>query len=170
MGSAGVLESIAEVAIALAGFGGVAAGLGYRARGTWSEDDRLRLILLAGVGGAVVFACFLPYAIHHLETTPPWRLSSLFFLPISVAFLAYVVWRVSPYPGGFPAGYSRIMAVVTVANQFAITFLLLVAAFGDVGTQLFGFYLSATLLTLFQAFLFFIRLLVTAFRATGPAA
>ena len=141
MESAGVLESIAEVAIALAGFGGVAAGLGYRARGTWSPDDRLRLVLLAAVGGAVVFACFLPYAIHHLEITSPWRLSSLLFLPISVAFLVYIVWRVSPYPRGFPAGYSRIAAVVTVVTQLAITLLLLIAAFGDVGTQVFGFYL-----------------------------
>ena len=41
----------------------------------------------------------------------------------------------------------------------------LTAALGDVGTQIFGFYLSATLLSLFQAFIFFIRLLVTAFRA-----
>ena len=44
MESASVLESIAVVAIAFAGFGGIAAGLGYRARGTWSPDDQMRLI------------------------------------------------------------------------------------------------------------------------------
>jgi hypothetical protein len=36
---ADILLNIAEIGIALAGFGRIAAGLGYRAHGEWSEQE-----------------------------------------------------------------------------------------------------------------------------------
>ena len=167
MESASVLESIAEVAIALAGFGGIAAGLGYRARGAWSPEDRLRLILLAVVSLAVVFACFLPYVTHHLGSTAPWRMASALVLPIPTLTMLYELWRARR---GVPAGYSRIAGLLALVALIGASALLFTTALGYADPREFGFYLSAVLLTLFQASLFFVRLLVTSFRSSEPAA
>jgi Kef-type K+ transport system membrane component KefB len=165
--SVGVLDSIAEVAIALAGFGGIAAGLGYRARGVWSTQDRLRLVMLASVSLTVVLACFLPHAIHHLGVTPPWRLASAVFLPIQTLALLASLWR---NRRGVPAGFSRIAAGLVFITQSAAAVLLAITVLGNAVPHEFGFYLSAILFTLFYASLFFVRLLITSFRDSDPAA
>ena len=166
MEPASVLESIAEVAIALAGFGGIAAGLGYRARGEWSPEDRYRLIVLASASLAVVFSCFLPYVAYHLGSSTPSRMASVVLLPIATFALLYQVWR---NRRGLSAGYSRVAALLVFIAQILSSILLFTTALGYAGDRAFGFYLSAVLLTLFQASLFFIRLLVTSFRSIGPA-
>ena len=167
MESASVLESIAEVGIALAGFGGIAAALGHRARGIWSPEDRLRLILLASFSLGVVFACFLPYVTHHLGSTAPWRLASTLLLPGPTSALLYQVWL---NRRGLPVGYSRIAASLLFTSLIGSSTLLLTAALGYAGPREFGFYLSAVLITLFQASLVFVRLLITSFRGGEPAA
>ena len=167
MESASVLESIAEVGIALAGFGGIAAALGYRARGVWSLEDRLRLILLASLSLAVVFACFLPYVTHHLGSTAPWRMASALFFPCPTSTLLYQVWL---NRRGFPAAHSRITASLLFTASIGSSALLFTVALGYAGPREFGFYLSAVLITLFQASLVFVRLLITSFRGSEPAA
>ena len=87
-----ILHSVAEVAIGLAGFGGIAAGLGYRAKGEWSEADRVRLFVLISLSLAVVFACYVPFAIDELSPSPPWRVAALGFLPVPVTYLIGGVW------------------------------------------------------------------------------
>ena len=161
MESTSVLESIAEVAIALAGFGGIAAGLGYRSRGTWSSDDQLRLMLLAGTGLAVVFACFLPYVTQNLGSAAPWRAASAVFLPFPLSTLLYTIWF---FRRGLPAAYSRFATWLVVGSQVIVLGLLFSVALGYASPREFGFYLSASLLILFQASVFFVRLLATSFR------
>jgi hypothetical protein len=165
--SVSVLESIAEVAIALAGFGGIAAGLGYRARGAWAPDDQLRLMLLALTGLTVVFACFLPHAAYHLGSDPPWRIASALFLPLPILGLFLTARRTR---GGLGTDYSQIAAWLTIATQISATALLLAAALGYADTRQFGLYLSAILLMLLQAGVFFVRLLATSFRSSAPTA
>ncbi len=176
MESASVLESIAEVAIALAGFGGIAAGLGYRTRGTWSPDDQARVILLASAGLVVVFACFLPYVTHHLGSTAPWRVASALFLVILTGGLLYQVWffrrRIKGAPGEsrrLPVAYSRIATWLILISWILASALLFTVVIGSAGPREFGFYLSAVLLTLVQASAYFVRLLITSFRMGGPA-
>ena len=173
--SASVLESIAEVAIALAGFGGIAAGLGYRARGSWSRDDQLRLMLLASAGLAVVFACFLPYVTYHLGSSAPWRLAGALFLVVVLFGLLYQVWffrrRITQFGNRIlPAAYSRIASWLVFTTQIVALALLFAVVLGYAGPREFGFYLSAVLLLLVQAALFFVRLLITSFRTSEPAA
>ena len=163
--SAGVLESIAEVGIALAGFGGIAAGLGYRTRGTWTLDDQARISLLAFAGLAVVFACYLPHVTHHLGSTAPWRMASILFLP----YPAFWLIRVASFNrGGVPAGFSRIAAWLVFISLIATSTLLLAAGLGFAGSRVFGLYVCAVLLTLFQASVYFVRLLATSFRTGEP--
>ena len=167
MESASVLESIAEVGIALAGFGGIAAGLGYRTRGTWSPDDQSRLIVLAAAGLAVVYACYLPYVVHHLGSTTPWRTASTLYLPAPISSLLYIAWTSRR---GLPVGYSRIAVGLVFIAQITASTLLLIAAFGYAGPHVFGFYLCATLLMLLFAAILFVRLLATSFRTSEPTA
>jgi hypothetical protein len=164
--AANVLESIAEVAIALAGFGGIAAGIGYRAHGGWSSDDRLRLMLLAGTGLTVVFGCFVPHVLELLGSTSPWRTASALFLLFPAFMFLYQIWFLRR---GLPAGYSRIATLlVIVANFFALA-LLLIATLGYAEAREAGFYVSAVLLGLFQSSMFFFRLLATSFRSVEPS-
>jgi hypothetical protein len=163
--SASILESIAEIAIA--GFGGIAAGLGYRARGTWSSDDRLRLMLIAGTGLAVVFACFLPHVTHHLGAGAPWRVASALFLLFPVSTLVFQLWI---FRRGPPAGFSRLASWMVAVAQLIALGLLLAVPLGRAGPREFGFYLGAILLALFNASVLFVRLLATSFRGGDPAA
>ena len=71
------LETIAEVAIALAGFSGIVAVLGQRSSGKWSPTERVRLRLLLEVSLLAVFLSFLPSLM--LRGTSPiaaWRISN----------------------------------------------------------------------------------------------
>ena len=167
MESASILESIAEVGVALAGFGGIAAGLGYRTRGTWSPEDQVRLLWLAGYGLAVVFGCYLPYVTYHLGSTTPWRMASTLYLPIPAFGLFYTAWI---NRGGVPAGYSRIAMGLVFTAQITASALLLTAALGYAGPRVFGFYLCAILLMLLWAAIIFFRLLATSFRTSEPTA
>ena len=88
MESADILQTIAEIAMGLAGFGGIAAGLGYRARGDWSDDDQVRLMGMADTSLLVVFAALLPFVVHHLSATDPWRVSAFIVLPLLAINLA----------------------------------------------------------------------------------
>jgi hypothetical protein len=72
------LATIAEIAIAIAGFSGVAAVLGRRSQGEWSSIDvfRLRVLLLSSF--SIVVLCFLPIVLNLASLTPSlvWPLSS----------------------------------------------------------------------------------------------
>jgi len=165
--SGSVLESIAEVAIALAGFGGIAAGLGYRARGEWSRDDQVRLIGLALFGLAVTFACFLPYVTHELGSGAPFRLASALYLPVVASGWLFQIWF---NRRGVPDGYSATAALLNFMAQVAASALLLATALGYAGGREFGLYLSAIILMLFHTSVLFVRLLITSFRSEEPAA
>jgi hypothetical protein len=90
------LETIAEVAIALAGFSGIVAVMGQRSSGEWSPAELTRLRLLLEVSLLVVFLSFLP-ALMLRGTSPiaAWRISSgvcglAHLLPLALYF---VRWR-----------------------------------------------------------------------------
>ena len=77
MEGASILQTMAEVSVALAGFTGVVAAFGQR-RGHWAAIDtlRFRVMLLTSLA-ALVFS-ILPFAIHHMgaEPTTTWAISS----------------------------------------------------------------------------------------------
>ncbi len=167
MESDGVLLSIAEVAIALAGFGGLVTGLGYRARGVWTAADQGRLIVSATISLAVVFGCFVPYVVHHLGVPDPWRVASVVFLPAPMVFFLVQVWV---NRRGVPAEFSKIVAVVVTATHLIAIVLLTIAALGHAAPHGLGFYLAAALAMLFAAAVLFVRLLATSFRDDASTA
>ena len=166
MESDGVLLSIAEVAIALAGFGGLVTGLGYRARGTWTSSDRGRLMMSAIISLAVVFGCLIPYVVYRLGVPVPWRIASGVFLPAPLGFFFILAWV---NRRGVPPEFSKIAAVLMTATQLIAVVLLTITALGRAAPHGLGFYLAASLSMLFAAAVLFVRLLATSFRDDAPA-
>ncbi len=160
MESADVLIGIAEVAIGLAGFAGIAAGLGYRARGgSWSEPDRRRLVAVILFALGAIFACFCPFAIYHLGHENPWIIASVFcmYAPLRGLHIQYKILRANP------SGYSSSAMILLGFLEIAILALLITIVLGFGGDHVFGLYLSATLLTLAISSFLFYRLLETSF-------
>ena len=168
MESAAILQTIAEVAVGLAGFGGIAAGLGYRVRGEWSDQDKTRLTGMAVSSLMVVFACLIPYAFHHLGLPAPWTFSSILLIWGPAWFLSIQVRQVYAWSRSrglyIRAGFKPSFALMlTTANVLALL-LLVVSSLGfTTPDRTFGIYLSAVLLLLFAAAANFLRLLRTSF-------
>ena len=72
------LTTVAEIAIAIAGFSGVAAVLGRRSQGEWSPLDVLRLRMLLRISFSIVIFCFLPIVLlsASIAADSTWALSS----------------------------------------------------------------------------------------------
>ena len=172
---ASILQTIAEVAVGLAGFGGIAAGLGYRTRGNWSEQDRLRLLGLVSSSLFVILASLLPYAVHYLGAQHPWSISGA-VLSVAPAWLLSLQWRrvfAQSRPGrvSVQSGYHPALAVTITLINLATLILFLVSAIGVADPdRVFGLYLAAVLLLLLNAAVFFLRLLTTAFGEDAPDA
>jgi hypothetical protein len=73
------LRTLAEVAIALAGFTGVVAVLGRRARGAWAPLELLRLHVLLATSVGVLMLSFIPALLEALNVSGPplWQIANL---------------------------------------------------------------------------------------------
>ena len=72
-----ILQTMAEVSVALAGFTGVVAAFGQR-REQWSATDTLRFRVMLGTSLSALGFSILPFAVHHMgaEPTATWGISS----------------------------------------------------------------------------------------------
>jgi len=166
MESAEILQTVAEIAMALAGFGGIAAGLGYRVRGDWSDDDQIRLMGMAYTSLLVVFAALLPFVVHHLSDIVPWRVCAIIVLPLQAINLANV-FRV--FRRGIPTAYNPFASILLLLTQLAAFGVLLVICSNCYIESNFGLYLLASVLILVVAALLFYRLLSTSFKGGANA-
>jgi hypothetical protein len=89
-----VLLTIAELAVAFAGFSSVVAVFGQRAAGRWSEEDFVRLVFLISSSLVVVFLALLPFFLRllHFRDATAWAVSSVFLAAFAVALTA-AAWR-----------------------------------------------------------------------------
>jgi hypothetical protein len=78
MQSHDILQTIAEVAVALTGFSGVVVVLGPRGSGSWSREDLLQLRTLVEPSLVALFGSFLPGTLLLAVRSEPfaWRLSN----------------------------------------------------------------------------------------------
>jgi hypothetical protein len=88
-----LLQTIAEIAITLAGFAGVVAFLGQRARGDWRTVDLFRFNQLLAGSLAALLLSFAPILLFKLGVPEPlaWRASSgllALYLAVSLAWSA----------------------------------------------------------------------------------
>ena len=89
------LLTIAEIAIALAGFSGVVVAFAHQGRLT--RLDRWRFGSLLAVAMSAVATAFVPSILHYAGLTGPpvWRIASATFLVISIPFFVVLVPRVA---------------------------------------------------------------------------
>lgn len=161
MESSEILLTISEVAVALAGFGGIVAGLGYRSRGVWSKQDRFRLITMEATSLAIVFACLVPYSFERLGFDDYWQISGLLLLLIPMANLI-AQFRIVGI--GLSAGFNPYLTVSIMLSNLAGLALAMVLVSGLIDHDgMFGFYLAAVLFVLIEPTLLFVRLLITSF-------
>jgi hypothetical protein len=162
-----VLLTVAEVAIALAGFGGIAAGLGYRSRGSWNEQDRFRLLVMVSVSLTIVFACLAPFTLQNAGVDAPWRIAGglLLLVPIGNLVIQYRLFR-----HGMPPGFSVWTTLsILASNLGGMTFIVLILfdLTGKYAEE--GLYLAAVVLLLFSPAILFLRLIITSFVTTRDA-
>lgn len=167
MDPSGVLLAVAEVGIGLAGFGGIAAGLGYRAHSRWTPEDRTRLIFSATTSLQVVFASLLPHAVYEFAPARVELISGFVLLPL---VLLNIGIQLAIFSRGVPEGYNRAASLVLFFAQLLTLAALVALVAGVAPAAAFGWYLLAVLGLLFQAALLFVRLLVTSFRERGAGA
>ena len=156
-----LLTTISEVSIALAGFGGIAAGLGYRARGAWHSDDLFRLLLMVVLSLSIVFACFIPFVILAIGIDDPWRISAVFVL---LTAISHFVIQTRRFRKGLPPGYN-LLVTLTIFGTNAVALglaVILVTGLADSDLES-GIYLAAMLFLLLTPSILFVRLIVTAF-------
>ena len=89
MDAQSTLTTVAEVAIALAGFTGVVAVLGNRRTHDWSPEERLQLRTLVETSLTALFASFAPAVLFLALDSEPvvWRSANLFLGALHLANL-----------------------------------------------------------------------------------
>ncbi len=115
----------------------------------------------------VVFSCLLPYVIHNLGVRAPWRPASVTLLLFQLVNVGVFVWL---FRRGVPEGYSRIAAALVLFVNLATVSVLVVASTGYAPPSQSGLFLFAVVLLLLNASIMFVRLLLTSFRTSTPAA
>jgi len=124
-----ILQTIAEISIALTGFTGVVAFFGDRGRGTWSSADLWRFSNLLHLSISTLLFSFTPILLVKLgvDVAGAWRLSSA----LMAAHFAFVTVQVGRSFRALPEN-DRPEIVPLIAGLLfgsqAIVFLLLVAS------------------------------------------
>jgi hypothetical protein len=147
MDPADALSTVAELAVAFAGFSGIVTALSRREQGSLFPEDRIRIAVLIGASLSTTAFALLPLALWEVAGTPArvWTLSSAAYLPYGLAILFVserdfrrarvedpaVVRRVSSFPQrlstyvGFPLVIALQLANVALWHQFSPFFVAL---------------------------------------------
>ncbi len=156
MEAEGILTTLAEVAIAIAGFSGIVVALQNRTV-DWSETDKLRFSALLQVSFESVFFSFVPIVLYLMHPSEPfvWRWSSGLWLVYIACIVAYRVpqlLRVSA-----PGSDTSKAAVGFLFSHFCTSVLLQVA--NVVWLRVSWPHVVTVILGMLLAFALFVRLL-----------
>jgi len=155
---ADVLLTIAELAVAFAGFASVVVLFQHRDPGHWPAAVGIRLRTMIESSLVTLFAALLPFVLHHLGLAGPslWTICSL-ALAIGTTAFALRIWRRSREvvaSGGLSGAFSAAMGALT-----ACVVVVLVLSAADVGpARGFGPYLLGVTWSLVFASLMFLRM------------
>jgi hypothetical protein len=156
MEAEGILTTLAEVSIAIAGFSGIVVALQHRTV-DWSEMDKLRFSALLQVSFGSVFFSFVPIVLYLMHPSEPfvWRWSSGLWLVYIACTAAYR----APQLRRFPRSDTSKPALVFLFIHFCTSVLLQVA--NVVWLRVSWPHVVTVMLGLLLAFVFFLRLLRT---------
>ena len=148
-----VLATIAELAVAFAGFSGIVAALGRREEGAVFPEDRVRLGLLIGASLSTTAFALLPLALWEVVGSADrvWAIASAIYLPYGLAIVLVsernarraraedpdVTRRVSPLPMRFSTyvGFPIVIGlqIANVVSWWRFTPFLVALLWGLVG-------------------------------------
>ena len=160
MQGADVLLTIAEVAVAFAGFASVVVLFQHRDLNRWPAAVVVRLRTMIEGSLTALFSALLPFVLHHLGLAGDglWAISSLVLALAYVAF-GTLVWRRSR--GALASGeLSRFFSVTVAAISIFVFAALLLNASGIIFHRAFGAYLVGVSWALVFASLMFLRVVV----------
>jgi hypothetical protein len=156
MEAEGILTTLAEVAIAIAGFSGIVVALQNRTV-DWSEADKLRFSVLLQLSFESVFFSFVPIVLYLMHPSEPfvWRWSSGLWLVYIACVVAYRVPRLPLVSA--PGSDTSKAAVGFLISSFCTSVLLQVA--NVVWLRVSWPHVLTIILGMILAFVFFMRLL-----------
>jgi hypothetical protein len=172
MDYAGILQLLAELAVAVLGFSGVVAVLGRRSAGEWSLVDRVRFFAMVRSTVSVLVLAVLPFPLHSagLAVETIWGWCSGIGALIVVLNLGVAVTD-NAFSGSVLSapGTSRLAVAYTFISSATAIVIFALNATGIGLERSFTPYLVATLLLFGTPVVLFIRLLHSAI-GPGPAA
>ena len=169
MAESDILLTVAELAVAFAGFATLAGILGQprSADAALMNASRLRGMLESAlVALAFALAPFVPYLFGFSEEVT-WRVAAAGFSAASITRLCILIRRL---PEVRAAGASMSWLVVVVSAQVAAVPVLLAVVGGAAGESAGAAYVLALFIALFASGVFFLRLAVSLLASQGPTA
>jgi hypothetical protein len=156
MEAEGILTTLAEVAIAIAGFSGIVVAFQNRAV-DWSEMDKLRFSALLQLSFGCVFFSLVPIVLYLMNPSEPfvWRWSSGLWLVYIACTAAY---RVPQLPRVSAPGSDTSKAALGFLFSVSCTSVLLQVA-NVVWLRVSWPHVVTIILGMLLAFVFFVRLL-----------
>ncbi len=154
-----ILQTFAEVGVAIAGFTGVVFFLGNRVDGEWSRAERLQFRILVDSSVGVVLFALLPVVLEsRLSASAAWRSSAGLLGVWGVA--STIVWsrRFWPHLQAFPTTWRRLVMGNSLVGALLVVACFLVAA-GRLSEFRVFIYLIALLQMVAQALANFVFLL-----------
>jgi hypothetical protein len=148
------LMVVAEIAVALAGFSGVAAALRHGASETWPDDDRDRFVDLVVHSGIALFASLVPLMFAHQGgvNSELWSSSSFIWAGCASVGIALSVRRMRLHKKG--------RDVRTVLTAIAFLGTLVLQLYNGFVLQEFWPYLGGLIMNLGFAFIQFMALAI----------
>jgi len=156
----GALQNLAEVGVAITGFSGIVAVVGYSSAGSWTTADRegFRSLVVWSLGAA--FLAYVPVVLLSLgpHVSMPWRLSN----GVSAAFHGYIILRTLRGVRAHPEILTRYTLFLFVIG-FAVLAAEIAAAVGPLASVAPSVYLTAVIWFLFLAVTCFLHLVDRSF-------
>jgi len=167
----GILQTIAEIAVAFTGFTGVVAAFGRRSDRKWSDVDILRFRIMLATSLCALLYSVLPFVLFHLGLTSAalWRLGSALLAAQIVANTLYrniQAWRTGT--DSVRAVGGKIPGLVLLTFIVAVVVVQTLNALGMFPQRSFALYLFGVTYFLVNCSFNFVRL-VTPTRTDGAA-
>jgi hypothetical protein len=158
------LSTLAEVAIAIAGFSALVALLGTRVGRASPKLDAFRLQIMLEASLFVVALALLPLVVFELGAADKagWRVSAALFLGADLLLTVFTLRRARRYRD-LLQGADRALGVLVRALGYVGDVLVLIVVLGVVAEKSAGLYLAALYLNLLLAGILFVRFAASIF-------
>jgi len=117
----GALIAVAEIAVAIAGFSGIAAALRHGTSRTWPVEDRDRFVDLVAHSGIALFASLVPLMFAYKSGISPdlWSISSFLWAGFATVGITLTMMRARVH-GRSPKGFRGVLIPLIFTGILAL--------------------------------------------------